>query len=1349
MKRILAFCFFPAFVPPANGGQQRLFHFYRTLSRWHHVTLLTSTHLGGSQEVIQHGLGFVEKRIPKDAHFARQYEHLEAASSGGDLSGPALAACGHLPTPLHQAYLEAYEGADLIIHDSPFTVDYDVFAGLDGKIRVYNAYNCETDLYRQLHPGQNSAPLHELVRDVERRLLDHADLVLYCNPDDLSRFQALAPGADFTGLYTPHGMTPCRFAAEVAAPGPEGLRAVFMGSAHPPNVEAARFIVHTLAPALPGIRFEIIGSCLKEGNYPPNVRRHGLVEDERKQQILRQSHLALNPMTSGSGANVKVLEYFAHALPVLSTPFGMRGIEAEPGRDYLAASPEAFVDVLREIAAHPESIQPIGKRGQKLAQERYTWEAIVRPVAERLESLCRQSPAQPATPYVLALNDYDSFATVGGGGTRTRGLYEAVRDWAPVVFLCFSSDGTLAARREAGITIITLPKTEAHLADELLVNHRYHVSANDILASRHCLANPWLCRVYDLLRKAARCIVVEHCYLAGLPLSRGDRFVHSSQNNETQLKRRLLESHPLKSQLLAEVERLERMAIEQAGLNIAVSEEDAASFTVAKRSVGPILVVRNGAASPLMGEEVQAAKKALSEKIGQPAVVFLGSAHMPNVEAAKYITERIASRCPNVRFHLLGSVCATLSKVPANVTLWGVVDENTKSAVLQSCALAINPMQAGGGSNVKVADYLANGLFVISTEWGLRGYPETVAPHVAVCPLEAFPEEIQAVIANPKLHDDPARASRHALFEQEFSMRGLARRFVEALRDLEQPRQRVLYVAYRYTAPPLGGAEVNIEKFIAALARSGDFEIDVIAPEISGIHNHYRFGERYDFDASVGAPIDMPRVRFARFPVEPPNPDQIFAQLRQAWSVQPGFERAVDAALRADYRETGLTWGWSHPEGEGGDAARWAFTECALFLQEAALVQLHGYAEAPCVTTALGANELLGGPWPLEGRFSLGVPCPAGELRLLTSAPCSPTDPRPLGLRLSRIEIAGKKLDLSQGTLIERSLPTLPAERVFDLLDQAARQSREPAAVRLTDGRGPWSPGLERYLAEQLRAYDLVVAHNNVFRPAVLAMAEAKKQGVPAILIPHAHLDDDFYHFPDGLESVRNATLVLAAPKAACTFLAEKGGNVRYLPAGYDAEEKFSPADAEAFRRLHPSARPFLLVLGRKAQAKGYPHIIKAVEQLNREGLDLDLVLIGPDDDGLPVPSAHAVYLGRQPRAIVRGALMSCLALCNMSSSESFGIVLLEAWRAGKPVIANKQCAAFHDLARHDHEALLVGREDLPAAIRKLWEQPQLRQRLAENGKAQLANFAWEKVAANFVAECRALIRQSHATPSS
>ena len=195
MKRILAFCFFPAFVPPSNGGQSRLFNFYRALSRWHQITLLTSTHVGGEEEVINHGLNFVERRIPKDDHFVRQYAALEAHSGGGDLSGPAIAASGSLPTRLHQAYLEEYEKAEVFMHDFPFTVDYDLFAGTDDKPRIYNAHNCEAMLYRQLHPGEKSLPIHELVRAAEQRMLQNADLVLYCNEGDLSAFREIAPGA--------------------------------------------------------------------------------------------------------------------------------------------------------------------------------------------------------------------------------------------------------------------------------------------------------------------------------------------------------------------------------------------------------------------------------------------------------------------------------------------------------------------------------------------------------------------------------------------------------------------------------------------------------------------------------------------------------------------------------------------------------------------------------------------------------------------------------------------------------------------------------------------------------------------------------------------------------------------------------------------------------------------------------------------------------------------------------------------------------------------------------------------------------------------------------------------------
>jgi glycosyltransferase involved in cell wall biosynthesis len=246
---------------------------------------------------------------------------------------------------------------------------------------------------------------------------------------------------------------------------------------------------------------------------------------------------------------------------------------------------------------------------------------------------------------------------------------------------------------------------------------------------------------------------------------------------------------------------------------------------------------------------------------------------------------------------------------------------------------------------------------------------------------------------------------------------------------------------------------------------------------------------------------------------------------------------------------------------------------------------------------------------------------------------------------------------------------------------------------------------------------------------------------VPSIIIPHAHLDDDFYHFPDFLESAKNASLVLAVPKVACQFLSDKGCNVRYMPAGCDTLEEFSQQDVESFRRIFPSNKPFVLVLGRKAGAKGYRKIINAVDQLNCKGEDIHVVLIGPDDDGLPVESSNASYLGRQPRNIVRGALMSCVALCNMSTSESFGIVLLEAWLAGKPVIVNRNCAAFHDMAEDKVNSLMVVEEDLMDAIQDLFSKPQMQLQLAMNGKMVAEKFDWVTASDNFLNICNEFVR--------
>jgi glycosyltransferase involved in cell wall biosynthesis len=220
------------------------------------------------------------------------------------------------------------------------------------------------------------------------------------------------------------------------------------------------------------------------------------------------------------------------------------------------------------------------------------------------------------------------------------------------------------------------------------------------------------------------------------------------------------------------------------------------------------------------------------------------------------------------------------------------------------------------------------------------------------------------------------------------------------------------------------------------------------------------------------------------------------------------------------------------------------------------------------------------------------------------------------------------------------------------------------------------------------------------------------------------------------MESARSATLVLAAPKAACDFLSERGARTNYLPAGLDTQESYSSEDVAKFQALHRSDRPFVLVLGRKAGAKNYRDVIAEVERFNRLHGALDVVLIGPDEDGLPLESEVAIYLGRQPRDVVRGALLSCMALANLSSSESFGIVLVEAWLAGRPVVVNRECAAFRDMAVHEWNALLVQKGELADALLRLRDDPALRRRLAANGLETAEQFDSEAVAKQFVAFC-------------
>jgi glycosyltransferase involved in cell wall biosynthesis len=84
-----------------------------------------------------------------------------------------------------------------------------------------------------------------------------------------------------------------------------------------------------------------------------------------------------------------------------------------------------------------------------------------------------------------------------------------------------------------------------------------------------------------------------------------------------------------------------------------------------------------------------------------------------------------------------------------------------------------------------------------------------------------------------------------------------------------------------------------------------------------------------------------------------------------------------------------------------------------------------------------------------------------------------------------------------------------------------------------------------------------------------------------------------------------------------------------------------------------------------------------------------------------------------------------------MSRSESFGIVLCEAWLFGKPVIANRVCYSFRELVRDGETGFLVTTDtELTEAMKSLASDVEARGRMGRAGfQDVVTKFTWERVA--------------------
>lgn len=370
--------------PPQGGGQARIFNVYREMGKWADVEIVSYTDCNAQKFEGQLTRGLREIRVPRDLNHQEKIRKLEG-KAGLPLSDIAEVKLGGETKEYCNALKASIEKSDLIVFSHPYLYPLGK-QYLQGRPFIYEAQDVEYLLKKEMLPESNvKAELLSWVFEVEKECCEKAELIMTCSEEDCQKIYELYNISMKKMVVVPNGVntkeiffTPTYKRMENKEKlgiGGEKI-GVFMGSWHGPNLEACE-VLFQIAPKCPDVKFMLMGSqCLyfKNRKLPPNVACMGLVSEETKATVFRTVDFALNPMYSGSGTNLKMFDYMAGGLPIITTEFGTRGIEKKDSF-IIANTVEEFAKAIQEFQISQQAERV--KQARIYAESTFDWGVIV------------------------------------------------------------------------------------------------------------------------------------------------------------------------------------------------------------------------------------------------------------------------------------------------------------------------------------------------------------------------------------------------------------------------------------------------------------------------------------------------------------------------------------------------------------------------------------------------------------------------------------------------------------------------------------------------------------------------------------------------------------------------------------------------------------------------------------------------------------------------------------------------------------------------------------------------------------------------------------------------------------
>jgi glycosyltransferase involved in cell wall biosynthesis len=307
-------------------------------------------------------------------------------------------------------------------------------------------------------------------------------------------------------------------------------------------------------------------------------------------------------------------------------------------------------------------------------------------------------------------------------------------------------------------------------------------------------------------------------------------------------------------------------------------------------------------------------------------------------------------------------------------------------------------------------------------------------------------------------------------------------------------------------------------------------------------------------------------------------------------------------------------------------------------------------------------------------------------------------------------------------------------------------QSFPVHALGPAQGNYRYTPRLGEWLRGNLARFDGVVIHG-LWQYHSYGSYRVVRGRIPFVVFPHGMLDPYFKrafplkHVKKQVYWVAREYRVLRDARAVCFTTPIE----RDLAAGTMWPQRWNPVvvsfgtsqpagdpvmQREIFLSQFPAlrGRRFFLFLSRFHSKKGCDLLLDAFARVAEMHPDLDLVMAGPDEEGLR-PQLEAQATGLRISARVHwtgmlegdlkwGAFYAAEAFVLPSHQENFGIAVVEALACGVPVLISDKVNIWPDIA-HD-EAGIVNPDTVEGTYRSMTTllamQPEERRRLIRRG---------------------------------